>query len=148
MASDVDTRKSTSGYMMTFTRRPVSWQSKLQKCIALSSIEAEYITATDAVKELLWIEKFLQELGLNQKTFILYCDSKSVIHLSKNSAFHSRSKYIDVRYHWIRDALEMKIFLLEKIHTDDNGSDMMTKALTSEKLMFYSEQAGLFSCPT
>ena len=120
----------------------------MQKCVALSSTEAEYITATEAAKELLWMEKFLQKLGLNQEKFILYCDNQSAIHLSKNSAFHSRSKHIDVRYHWIRDALEMKIFLLEKIHTDDNGSDMMTKALTSEKLMFCSEQAGLFSCPT
>ena len=67
---------------------------------------------------------------------------------SKNSVVHSRLKHIDVRYHSIRDALEMKMFSLEKIYTDDNESDMMTKALTSEKLMLCSEQAGLFSCHT
>ena len=94
------------------------------------------------------MEKFLQELGLNLEKFILYYDSQSAIHLSKNSAFHSKSKHIDVRYHWIHDALEMKMFSLEKIHTDDNGSDMMTKALTSEKLILCSEQAGLFPCLT
>ena len=67
MVGDVNTRKSTSRYMMTFTRGAVSWQSKLQKCVALSSTEAEYIAITEATKELLWMEKFLQELGLNQE---------------------------------------------------------------------------------
>ena len=104
----------------------MSWQSRLQKCIALLTIEVEYIVIIEASKELLWMKKFLQELGLQQERYLLYCDSQSVIHLSKNLTFHSRSKHIDVRYHWIRDVLEMKLFCLEKIHSDENGSDMMT----------------------
>ena len=67
------------------------------------------------------MKKFLQELSLQQERYLLYYDSQSAIHLSKNPAFHSRSKHIDVRYHWIRDVLEMKLFCLEKIHTDENG---------------------------
>ena len=67
------------------------------------------------------MKKFLQELGLQQERYLLYCDSQSAIHLSKNLTFHSRSKHIDVRYHWIHDVLEMKLFCLEKIHTDENG---------------------------
>ena len=104
----------------------MSWKSKLQKCVALSTIEAEYIAIIEASKELLWMKKFLQELGLQQERYLLYCDSQSAIHLNKNPTFHSKSKYIDLRYHWICDALEMKLFYLEKIHTDENGSDMMT----------------------
>ena len=65
----------------------------------------------------------------------LYCDSQSAIHLSKNPMFHSRSKHIDVRYHWIKDVLESKQLKLEKIHTNDNASDMMTKALPNEKIV-------------
>ena len=89
------------------------------------------------------MKRFLQELGLQQEMYLLYCDSHRVIHFSKNPTFHSRSKHIDVRYHWIRDALEMKLFCLEKIHIDDNGSDMMTKPIPTEKLQFCRKQAGL-----
>ena len=121
----------------------MSWQSRLQKCVALSTIKAKYIAITETSKELLWMKKFLQELGLQQERCLLYCDSQSVIHLSKNPTFHSRFKHIDVRYHWICDALEMKLFFLEKIHIDENGSDMMTKPIPTEKLQFCRKQAGM-----
>jgi transposase InsO family protein len=143
MAGDVDTRKSTSGYLITFSGGAVSWQSRLQKCIALSTTEAELIAATEACKELLWMKKFLQELGFKQQQYVLFCDNQSTIHLAKNSSFHSRSKHIDVRYHWIRDTLNDKLLTLEKIHTDDNGSDMLTKALTREKLETCCSIAGM-----
>ena len=93
------------------------------------------------------MKKFLQELGLRQERFILYCDSQSAIHLSKNPTFHSRSKHIDVRYHWIRDALEMKLLQLEKIHTDDNALDMLTKSLPIEKFVTCRASAGLLVLP-
>jgi hypothetical protein len=143
MAGDVDTRKSTSGYLITFSGGAVSWQSRLQKCIALSTTEAELIAATEACKELLWMKKFLQELGFKQQQYVLFCDNQSTIHLAKNSSFHSRSKHIDARYHWIRDTLNDKLLTLEKIHTDDNGSDMLTKALTREKLETCCSIAGM-----
>lgn len=133
MAGDVDSRKSTSGYLMTFAGGVVAWQSRLQKCVALSTTEAEFIAVTEACKEILWLKKFLQELGLKQEKYVLYCDSQSAIHLSKNSSFHSKSKHIDVRYHWIRGVLDLKLLQLEKVHTDDNASDMMTKALPKSK---------------
>ena len=148
MAGDVDSRKSTSGYLMIFAGGAVSWQSRLQKCVALSTTEAEYIAATEASKELLWIKKFLQELGLTQERYILHCDSQSAIHLSKNSSFHSKSKHIDVRYHWIRDVLEEKKMHIEKIHTNENGSDMMTKSLSREKLEVCKQKANLVVPPT
>lgn len=93
------------------------------------------------------MKKFLQELGQNQESYVLYCDSQSAIHLSKNSTYHSRSKHIDVRYHWIRDMLENKLLRIEKIHTNDNGADMMTKALPKEKIEFCKEAAGLAATP-
>ena len=89
------------------------------------------------------MEKFLQELGLNQEKFILYCDNQIVIHLSKNSTFHSRSKHINVRYHWIRDVLEKKLLQLKKIYTDKNGSDMLTKILPKDKFKIYRLAAGM-----
>ena len=80
-------------------RGTVSWQSKLQKCVALSTTEAEYIAANEASKEMLWMKRFLQELGLTQDKCVVHCDSQSVIDLSKNAMFHSRLKHIEVRYH-------------------------------------------------
>ena len=88
----------------------------------------------EACKELLWMKHFIHELGFKQQRYMVYCDNQSAIHLSKNSTFHARSKHIDVRYHWMRDALNDNLFELEKIHTDHNDSDMLTKSLPREKL--------------
>ncbi|KAG8493315.1 hypothetical protein CXB51_010698 [Gossypium anomalum] len=107
MAEDIDLRRSTSGYLITYAGGVVALQSRLQKCVALSTIESE--------------------------KYVLYCDSQSAIHLGKNSTFHARSKNIDVRYYWIRDVLEAKLLELEKIHINDNGADMLTKALPRGK---------------
>ncbi|PKI44269.1 hypothetical protein CRG98_035343 [Punica granatum] len=91
MAGDIDSRKSTLGYLMTFVERAISWQSRFQKCIALSTIEAEYVAVTEDCKEMLWLQMFLQELSLKQERYVLHCDSQSAIHLCKNPTFHSRS---------------------------------------------------------
>ena len=105
--------------------------------------EAKFIAITEACKEVLWLKKFLQELGFRQDNYSLFVDSQSAIHLGKNPTFHSRSKHIDVRYHWIRDALDAKLLELKKVHTDDNGADMMTKALPRGKFEVCCEIAGL-----
>uniref|UniRef100_A0A803L1D0 Retrovirus-related Pol polyprotein from transposon TNT 1-94 n=1 Tax=Chenopodium quinoa TaxID=63459 RepID=A0A803L1D0_CHEQI len=103
----------------------------------------EYIAVTEACIELLWMKNFLQELGIKQDKYTLYCDSQSAIHLVKNPTFHARSKHIGVRYHWIREVFEAKLLHLEKIHTDHNGSYMMTKTLTMQKLDVCRDEAGL-----
>ncbi|GKC05341.1 hypothetical protein Tco_0996951 [Tanacetum coccineum] len=103
-------------------------------CVALSTTEeAEYMAATKACKEILWLKRFLQELGFKQQRYAVLCDNQSVIHLVKNSMFHKRTKHIDICYHWIRDAIEDGMFELNKVHTDDNASDMLTKAVAREK---------------
>uniref|UniRef100_A0A803L1L9 Retrovirus-related Pol polyprotein from transposon TNT 1-94 n=1 Tax=Chenopodium quinoa TaxID=63459 RepID=A0A803L1L9_CHEQI len=107
------------------------------------SVSAEYIAVTEACKELLWMKNFLKELGIKQDKYTLYCDSQSAIHLAKNPTFHARSKHIGVRYHWIREVFEAKLLHLKKIHTDHNGSDMMTKTLTMQKLDVCRDEAGL-----
>jgi hypothetical protein len=83
LAGDVDSRKSTSGYLVTYAGGAVSWQSMLQKCVALSTTEAEFIATTEASKEPLWLKKFVRELGYHQGKYVLFCDNQSAIHLSK-----------------------------------------------------------------
>ncbi|GJT64754.1 hypothetical protein Tco_1016234 [Tanacetum coccineum] len=86
---------------------------------------------------------FLQELGFKQQRYAVLCDNQSTIHLAKNSMFHKRTKHIDIRYHWIRDAIEDGMFELNKVHTDDNASDMLTKAVAREKLKICCSFAGM-----
>jgi hypothetical protein len=83
------------------------------------------------------------ELWFKQDKYVLFCDNQSAIHLSKNASFHSRSKHIEVRYHWIRNVLNSKQLQLDKVHTDDNGADMLTKVVTRAKLKVCRQLAGM-----
>ena len=142
---DLDGRKSTTGYIFTFAGAAISWVPRLQKVVALSTTEAEYIAATEACKELIWLQRLMGELGTEQGSFKLFCDSQSVIHLAKNAAFHSRTKHIDLRYHIISQVLEEGQVQLEKISTEENPTDMMTKSLSRDKLKLCASLAGLES---
>ena len=101
MTGDLDGKKSTSEFLFTFVGGAISWQSKLQKCVNLSTTEAEYIAATEVGKEMIWMKRFLQDLGLKQDEYVIHCASQSALDLSTNSTYHSRTKHIDVRYHWL-----------------------------------------------
>ena len=147
MSCDVDSSRSTSGYLFTLSGGAVSWQSRLQKCVALSTTEAEYMAAVEAGKELIWLRDFLEELGVEQEKFPLHCDNQSAIHLAKNAAYHSRTKHIRRRYHWLRERVEDNDFELMKIHTNNNGSDMLTKTLPKEKMLSCRLKAGLVEPP-
>ncbi|XP_058782988.1 uncharacterized protein LOC131657627 [Vicia villosa] len=94
-AGCMDSRKSISGYVFTMFGTAISWKATLQKVVALSTTEAEYIALTEAVKEALWLEGFAKELKLQGRGITVKCDSQSAIHLSKNSAYHERTKHID-----------------------------------------------------
>ncbi|GKA46788.1 retrovirus-related pol polyprotein from transposon TNT 1-94 [Tanacetum coccineum] len=109
----------------------------------LSNPEAEYVAATEACKELSFLKRFLQELGFKQQRYAVLCDNQSTIHLAKNSMFYKRTKHIDIRYHWIRDAIEDGMFELNKVHTDDNTFDMLTKAVARENLKIRFSLAGM-----
>lgn len=143
MAGDIDGRKSTTGYVFTLGGAAVSWVSRLQKIVAQSTTEAEYVVAAEACKELTWLQNLLSELGHRQANCLLCSDNQSAIHLAKNSAYHSRTKHIDVRYHFIRSMLEEGSFKLEKIHTNKNSADMLTKSVPKEKLEFCIASLGL-----
>ncbi|KAL5754374.1 hypothetical protein ACOSP7_022594 [Xanthoceras sorbifolium] len=143
LAGNVDIRKSTTGYVYTLGGTAVSWVSQLQKIVALSTTEAEYVVVTEASKEMVWLQSFLEELGKKQEDNVLYCDSQSAIHLAKNPFFHSRTKHIQLRYHFIRSLLEDGILKLEKISGAQNPADMLTKTVTTDKLKLCSASVGL-----
>jgi hypothetical protein len=143
MAGDKDSMRSTTGYVFTVGGTTVSWILKLQKVVELSTTEAEYVVSTEASKEMIWLQRFMEELGKKQENSRLYCDSESVIHLANNSTFHSKTKHIQLRYHFIRSVLEYGHLKLEKIHTSQNPADMLTKGVNREKLSSCSVSVGL-----
>ena len=130
-AGDLDKRRSTIGYVFTLAKEPVSWKSTLQSTVALSTTEAEYMAITEEVKEAIWLQGLLDDLGVGQKQVTVFCDSYSAIHLEKNQVYHARMKHIDVRYHFVREIIEEGEVLLQKIKTDDNLADMLTKVVTT-----------------
>jgi hypothetical protein len=134
MAGDKHSRRSTTRYVFTVGGITVSWISKLQKVVSLSTIEAEYVVATKASKEMIWLQRFMEELGKKQENNRLYCDNESAIHIVNNSSFHSNNNNRQLRYHFIGSILEYGHFKLEKIHTSENPADMLTKVVTREKL--------------
>ena len=86
--------------------------SKKQNSVSLSTGEAEYIAAGSCYSQLLWMKKLLSDYGILQETMVVYCDNSSAIDISKNLVQHSRTKHIEIRYHFIRDLLERKMLLL------------------------------------
>eukprot|EP00253_Pinus_taeda_P011119 PITA_11119 len=103
---DLDKRRSTTGYVFTLASGAISWMSKLQETVAMSTIEAEYIATSDASKEAIWLKGLLDEIGRMQEKVNVLCDSQSAIHLATNPAYHNRTKHIDVRYHFLRHVID------------------------------------------
>ena len=134
LTGDPEQRKSMSGHIITLGEGAVAWQSRLQKCVALSTTEAESIAINEGCKELLWLKRFLGELGVIRPAYPLYCDNQSAVCLAKNNTFHARLKHIDVRYRWIHDTVNSREVELKGIRTDKNCADMLTKVITRRQL--------------
>lgn len=137
-------RHSISGYSFHLGRGTISWSSKKQHIIALSSTEAEYIASTHATKEAIWLRAFLQEIGWQQNTPMeINCDNQGAITLAKDNKFHSRTKHIDLRYHFIHEAVEDERIKINYISTDENITDIFTKLLAKAKFSKFVELLGL-----
>ncbi|CAM8959013.1 unnamed protein product [Rhodiola kirilowii] len=132
-AGSVDTRKSQTGLVFMVFGTAVSWKANLQKVVALSTTEAEFMAITEAVKEALWLKGIMAELGHGQECVKVHSDSQGAIHLSKHQVFHERSKHIDVRMHFVREVAETGEVKLVKVNTNDNPADMLTKSVPSNK---------------
>ncbi|GKB66448.1 retrovirus-related pol polyprotein from transposon TNT 1-94 [Tanacetum coccineum] len=120
----LDSGKSTTGYVFTVGGTAVSWMSRIQKCVAMSTIEAEYMAIAEAGKELVWLKNFLKELDRAQTECVLFCDNQSAIHLAKNPVFHGA-------------------LYLKKILEAKNPTHMLTKVVTTEKLKLCAASTGL-----
>ncbi|KAL0320001.1 UNVERIFIED_CONTAM: Retrovirus-related Pol polyprotein from transposon TNT 1-94 [Sesamum radiatum] len=126
-ANDRDSRRSTTSYVFTLCGACISWKSQLQNIVALSTTEAEYIATIEAFKEAIWLKGILTEIGFLKNNVTIFSDSQSSIQLCKNPVFHDRTKYIEVRHHFIRDIVNKGVTNLEKISSEENPADMAPK---------------------
>lgn len=134
-AGDIDTRRSTTGYVSVLSNGPVTWSSHRQQCVTRSTTEAEYVAASDAAVEIIWLRTFLQELGINMnEPTQLLVDNQSALRLIKNSEHHKRTKHIDIKYHFIREKVGDGLISVCYIRSDDQLADILTKSLPREKL--------------
>ncbi|GJX00074.1 putative ribonuclease H-like domain-containing protein [Tanacetum coccineum] len=129
-------RKSTTGGCQFLGRRLISWQCKKQTIVATSTTEVEYVAAVNCCGQVLWIQNQMLDYGFNFMNTKIYIDNKSTVCIVKNLVFHSKTKHIEIRHHFIRDAYEKKLIQVLKIHTDDNVADLLTKAFNVSRFNF------------
>ncbi|XP_015161264.1 uncharacterized mitochondrial protein AtMg00810-like [Solanum tuberosum] len=129
-----DSKKFVSGYLVLMEDSPISWKSKKQAIVSLSSAEAEYRVVRQVVGELVWLERLLDELTVKCSLPIhVHFDSQAAVHIAKNSVFHERTKHIEIDCHFVRSKLQQGFITLHHISTDSQLADIFTKALTGVK---------------
>jgi hypothetical protein len=134
----VDTRRSTTGWIFMFGGAPVSWCSQRQKTVSLSTAEAEYIAASECAKEAIWIRGFVNDLPIPEihvERLPIYMDNDTARKLTRNPEMHNRTKYIEIRHHFVRERVTetMELETL-RVDTKDNLADILTKPLARESL--------------
>ena len=141
-AGDLEDRKITSGYVFLLSSRVVSWTSKKQPVVNLSTTEAEFIAAASCACQAIWLRRVLEKLGQKQEEVVtVFCDSSSTIKLSRNPVMHGRTKHIDVRFHFLRELT--KDGSVELVHC--SSEDVMTKPLKLEQFLKLRKYLGICS---
>ena len=125
----------------------MSWESRKQTSVALSTTEAEYVALSEAAKEALYFGRLLEELSESPFPLTLYCDNRGAIDLTNNPVFHRRSKHISIRYHFVRDTVSKDLIKVEHLPGSQMIADYLTKALPRATLVSCIEKAGLSPSP-
>ena len=136
-------RKSTSGTCQFIGSALVSWNNKKQNSVALSTAEAEYISAGSCCAQILWMKQQLSDYGIVLDHIPIKCDNTSAINISKNPVLHSRTKHIEIRHHFIRDHVLKGDFVLEFVDTKNQLADIFTKPLSKDTFYNIRRELGL-----
>ena len=131
--ANIDDRRSYTGYIFKLSDAAISWDSRKQRTVAMSSTEAEYMSLSEATKEAIHLRRFLTEIMGQQNSTILYNDNQGAGLLSKNPIFHNRTKHMDIRHHFVRDNVIAGTINIEYISTNEMPADFLTKGLSSPK---------------
>ena len=145
-AGDLDDRKSTSGYLFQIGGGAVSWRSKKQSSVALSTAEAEYIALASTAQEAVWLRQLTTELGSDSTEAItIFEDNQAAISMSKNPQYHGRAKHISIKYHFIREQVNDGRVTLKYCPTQDMIADMLTKGLHRDQFTKLRKMSGIVS---
>jgi transposase InsO family protein len=148
-ANDYEDRRSTTGYVFMTAGGAISWKSKRQPTVALSSTEAEYMAASEATREAINWRMLLNELGFDiTKPTIILSDNQGSIALTKNPEHHARSKHIDIRHHYVREQVALGSVEMNYINTDDMTADVLTKPLARDRHAKLINKMGMVIKPT
>lgn len=143
-ASDKNSRKSTTGCMFQFNGSPISWFSKRQTCIALSSAEAEYVALTEAGKEATWLTQLYRDMDVpTDGPVVLKTDSQSAMILAHNPEHHPKTKHIAVKQHYIRHLVSSKVVELEHLPDVKQPADLLTKSVVKQKFQEKRDLLGM-----
>ncbi|GKB73132.1 hypothetical protein Tco_0934544 [Tanacetum coccineum] len=126
-------------------RRLISWQCKKQTIVANSTTEAEYVAAANCCGQVLWIQNQMMDYGFNFMNTKIHIDNESTISVIKNPIAHSRTKHIEIRFHFIRDCYEKRLIEVIKIHKDSNVADLLTKGFDVTRFNFLVVSIGLLN---
>jgi hypothetical protein len=147
-AGSVDDRKSTSGGAFFLGKCLVSWLSKKQTSISLSTTEVEYIVAATCCTQVIWMKQTLEDLQVKyDHPILLNCDNTSAINLSKNLVMHSKTKHIPIKYHFLRDQVSQKIVKVEYVDTKEKIADIFTKPLPRSAFENLRQKLGVIPIP-
>ncbi|GJY50561.1 hypothetical protein Tco_0441408 [Tanacetum coccineum] len=138
-------RKSTTGGCQFLGSRLISWQCKKQTVVANSTTEAEYVAVASCYRQVLWISNQMLDCGYNFMNIKIFIDNESTIRIVKNPVFHSKTKHIEIRHHFIRDSNEKKLIQMIKIHTDQNVTDLLTKAFDVCRFQYLIASIGMLN---
>ena len=144
-AKDVDGRRSTSGYATILAGGVITYSSKLQRTVALSSAEAEYMGLAHGTQEVLFLRELVKEIGLSQDKTVIHVDNQAAQQMAMNPVHHQRTKHIDVRYHFVRERVQTKEIELQHVSTKENLADIMTKGVTAAVLNHLRPKLGICS---
>jgi hypothetical protein len=143
-AGDITNRKSTSDYFTFVRGNLVTWKSKKQKVVALSSAEAEFRGMAKGLCELLWLQRLLTEIGFAPNCAMnLFCDNKSAIEIAHNPVQHDRTKHVEVDRHFIKQNLETKIIQFPFVKSEDQLADILTKSVCSRDFYKALDKLGI-----
>ncbi|KAI3795248.1 hypothetical protein L1987_37897 [Smallanthus sonchifolius] len=138
-------KKSTSGGCQFLGGRLISWQCKKQTCVSTSTAEAEYIAASSCCAQVIWIQNQMLDYGMTFMQTPFHIDNMSAISITNNPVQHSKTKHIDIRYHFIRDQAEKKRIVLSKVHTNEQYADLFTKPFDEARFRYLVESIGMMN---
>lgn len=141
--ADVNDRKSVTGFVFIRSGAAISWCSKKQPTVALSTAEAEYMALSACTQEAMWLKQLNDEIFDTNKSINIFSDNQSAICIAENNGYSSRSKHIDLRHHFIREKIINKSCILHYVSTDKNIADALTKALAKQKFTAFANSFGL-----